>query len=158
MKTIIIFTGKTTDREIATLVERYAERIKHYIQFDIAVTPDIKHTAKLTEAQICQAEGENIAKLLAPRDHIILLDEHGDEMRSVDFAAWVRKKWCNSAAKRIVFIVGGPYGFSEQIKKLSHESISLSRMTFSHQMARVIIAEQLYRALTILNGEPYHHE
>ena len=168
MKTLLILVGKTTDKSVAKLTEDYISRIGHYIQFEVNVIPDLKNTSKLTEAQIKTAEGENIMKLLRPGDHCIvssmehnavmrLLDEHGKEYRSVDFATKLNKLWSNSA-RRIVFIIGGPYGFSQKPVDAANESISLSKMTFSHQMVRLIFVEQLYRALTILNHEPYHHE
>ncbi len=157
MKTLLILVGKTTDKSVAKLTENYISRIGHYIQFEVNVIPDLKNTSKLTEAQIKTAEGENIMKLLRPGDHVILLDEHGKEYRSVDFATKLNKLWSNSA-RRIVFIIGGPYGFSQKPVDAANESISLSKMTFSHQMVRLIFVEQLYRALTILNHEPYHHE
>ena len=157
MKTILILVGKTTDKCVAKLTEEYISRIAHYIHFEVNVVPDLKNTSKLTEAQIRTSEGDGIIKQLRPGDHVILLDEHGTEFRSVDFAAKLNKLW-NSSARRIVFIIGGPYGFSQKAKDAAKESISLSKMTFSHQMVRLVFAEQLYRALTILNNEPYHHE
>lgn len=158
MQTLLILTGKTADKDIDKLTSKYVDRIKHYIQFDVAVVPDLKNTAKLTTAQINQAEGTGIQKFLRPGDHVILLDEHGAEMSSVKFSEKLNKFWTYGAPRRLVFIIGGPYGFSPEVQSLANEKISLSQMTFSHQMVRMIFAEQLYRALTILNNEPYHHE
>lgn len=158
MKTLLIFTGKTADRDIAKLTDRYLERIGHYIQVSVGVVPDLKNTAKLTEAQVSEAEGTGILKLLRHDDHVVLLDEHGKEYRSVEFAARMGKLFASCGGRRLVFVIGGPYGFSPQVQAVAAECLSLSRMTFSHQMVRLIFAEQLYRALTILRGEPYHHE
>lgn len=124
--------------------------------FDIITIPELKNTKNITEEQQKQAEGELIMKQLIPSDTVVLLDEHGHEHRSVEFAAWLERK--RNTARRLVFVIGGPYGFSESLYKRADEKISLSRMTFSHQMVRLIFTEQLYRACTIIKGEPYHHE
>ena len=155
MKTLLILVGKTTDKSVAKLTEDYISRIGHYIQFEVNVIPDLKNTSKLTEAQIKTAEGENIMKLLRPGDHVILLDEHGKEYRSVDFATKLNKLWSNSA-RRIVFIIGGPYGFSQKPVDAANESISLSKMTFTHRFARILLLEQIYRAENIAAGGKYH--
>lgn len=158
MKTLLIFTGKTADKEIHKLVERYIGRINHYLQFEIAVVPDIRNAQKLSEAQVKQIEGEGIVKLLRDGDHVVLLDEHGDMMRSIGFAQKFNKLMTSAPARRLVFVTGGPYGFSPQVYARANARMSLSPMTFSHQMVRLVFVEQLYRALTIINHQPYHHE
>lgn len=157
MKLLLLLVGKTVDKRFADIINEYASRINHYIGFDIITIPELKNTKSLSEQQQKQAEGECILKQLQPGDHIVLLDEHGKEFRSVEFSDWMTKKM-NTVSKRLVFIIGGPYGFSKDIYDRSNEKISLSRMTFSHQMVRMIFTEQLYRAMTIMKGEPYHHE
>lgn len=158
MKTLLIFTGKTADKDIAKLTDRYLERIGHYIQISVGVVPDLKNTAKLSEAQVNEAEGVGILKLLKPDDYVVLLDERGKEYRSVELAARLNKLFTSQGNRRLVFIIGGPYGFSPQVQAVATGRLSLSKMTFSHQMVRLIFAEQLYRAMTILHNEPYHHE
>lgn len=157
MKLLLLLVGKTVDKRFADIINEYASRINHYIGFDIITIPELKNTKSLSEQQQKQSEGECILKQLQPGDHIVLLDEHGKEFRSVEFSDWMTKKM-NTVSKRLVFIIGGPYGFSKDIYDRSNEKISLSRMTFSHQMVRMIFTEQLYRAMTIMKGEPYHHE
>lgn len=158
MKTLLIFTGKTADKDIAKLTDRYLERIGHYMQISVGVVPDLKNTAKLSEAQVNEAEGAGILKLLKPDDYVVLLDERGKEYRSVELAARLNKLFTSQGNRRLVFIIGGPYGFSPQVQAVATGRLSLSKMTFSHQMVRLIFAEQLYRAMTILHNEPYHHE
>ena len=157
MKTILLQVGKTVNKHFQAGINDYAERIGHYMPFDIVTIPELKNTKSLTEEQQKQAEGELILKQLQSSDAVVLLDEHGKERRSVDFAAWLQKRM-NAGAKRMVFIVGGPYGFDPSIHALAKEEVSLSQMTFSHQLIRLLFVEQLYRAHTILRGEPYHHE
>lgn len=157
MKTILIVVGKTTDKHFEAGIKDYVSRINHYIPFSIEVVPTPKATRSLTEGEQKEKEGEIIQKILQPGDHIVLLDEHGAERRSLEFAAWMQKKM-NMGLRRLVFIVGGPYGFSPDIHKLANEEISLSQMTLSHQMIRLLFTEQIYRAMTIINNEPYHHE
>ena len=146
MKTIFIVIGKTTDKHIDTLTQEYLKRINHYMPFEI-LSQDVQK----------EQEAELLKKNLQPGDYVVLLDEHGKERRSIDFASWMQKRIASSP-RRMVFVVGGPYGFAPQIHKLAQEEISLSQMTFSHQMIRLLFVEQVYRAMTILNGEPYHHE
>jgi 23S rRNA (pseudouridine1915-N3)-methyltransferase len=134
----------------------YSERIGHYMPFSITTIPELKNTKSLTEEQQKQAEGEQILKLIQPSDTVVLLDEHGHEYRSVELASWLEQK--RNTARRLVFVIGGPYGFSQAVYTRANEKISLSKMTFSHQMVRLIFTEQLYRACTIIKGEPYHHE
>ena len=156
MKTILLMVGKTTSSNFIASINDYLERIKHYIPFEINTIPEIKNTKNLTEEQQKEREGDLILKNILPSDTVVLLDEHGKEMRSIDFAKWTEMK--RNDAKRLVFVIGGPYGFSKDIYSRANEKISLSRMTFSHQMVRLIFVEQIYRACTIIKGEPYHHE
>jgi 23S rRNA (pseudouridine1915-N3)-methyltransferase len=156
MKTELILVGKTVSKEFQKLIADYSERITHYMPFGITVIPELKNTKSLSEEQQKTAEGEQILKLLQPSDTVVLLDEHGREPRSIELAQWLEKK--QTVARRLVFIIGGPYGFSDAIYKRANEKISLSKMTFSHQLVRLIFAEQLYRACTINKNEPYHHE
>ncbi|MBO5135600.1 MAG: 23S rRNA (pseudouridine(1915)-N(3))-methyltransferase RlmH [Bacteroidaceae bacterium] len=157
MKIVFVVVGRTTDKHVEALIADYAERVKHYVPFEIEVIPELKNTKNLTVEQQKEREGEFIRKQLRDGDYVILLDEHGREFRSVEFASHLQTLY-SYQARRLVFIVGGPYGFAKCIYDLSQEKLSLSRMTFSHQMVRLFFVEQLYRALTILRGEPYHHE
>lgn len=157
MKTILLVVGKTTDPNIIKLIDEYVGRINHYMPFSIEVIPELKGAKNLSTDQQKEREAELLQKALQPGDHIVLLDEHGRERRSMEFAQWMQKRMA-SGPRRLVFVVGGPYGFAPQIHKMAAEEISLSLMTFSHQMIRLLFTEQIYRAMTILNGEPYHHE
>ena len=157
MKTVFLVIGKTTDKRIATLTDEYIQRIGHYMPFEMQVIPELRNAKSLSQEQQKAEEAELLKKALQTGDHIVLLDEHGKERRSMDFAQWMQKRMASSP-RRLVFIVGGPYGFAPQIHKMAQEEISLSLMTFSHQMIRLLFVEQIYRAMTILNGEPYHHE
>ncbi|MCQ2197197.1 MAG: 23S rRNA (pseudouridine(1915)-N(3))-methyltransferase RlmH [Bacteroidaceae bacterium] len=157
MKTLLLVVGKTTDPHIIKLIDEYVSRINHYMPFSIEVIPELKAAKNLSTDQQKDKEAELIQKILQPGDYIVLLDEHGKERRSVEFANWMQKRMA-SGPRRLVFVVGGPYGFAPQIHKMGNEEISLSLMTFSHQMIRLLFTEQIYRAMTILNGEPYHHE
>ncbi len=156
MKTILLQVGKTTDKRFAAIVDDYAARISHYMPFDIVTIPELKNTKGLSEAQQKLAEGELILRQVQPTDTVVLLDEHGTEMRSVDFAQWLERQ--RATARRLVFVIGGPYGFSPAVYQRADQQQSLSQMTFSHQMVRLTFTEQLYRACTIIKGEPYHHE
>ena len=153
----LIVIGKTDSQEVAALVETYARRVNRYCRFAITTLPDVRDTRKLTARQQSAAEGAAILRQLADGDFVALLDERGEEMRSVEFALWMQKRM-NSGVKRLVLVIGGPYGFSDEVYARADARLSLSRMTFSHQIVRAIFAEQLYRAFTILNNEPYHHE
>ena len=157
MKGVLIVVGKTTDKRFEAITQEYIERIRHYIPFTVEVIPELKNTKGLSQDEQKKREGELIQKNLQPGDYVVLLDEHGSERSSMDFASWMQKKMV-AGPKRLVFIVGGPYGFSDAIHQKGNEEISLSRMTLSHQMIRMFFVEQIYRAMTILNGEPYHHE
>ena len=151
-----MMVGKTTDKNFVALIDEYVNRVGHYMPFSLTVIPELKATRNLTEEQQRQAEGEQILKLLQPGDTVVLLDEHGQELRSVELARWVEQK--RQTARRLVFVIGGPYGFSPAVYARANEQLSLSRLTFSHQMVRLVFVEQLYRACTIIKGEPYHHE
>lgn len=157
MRTILLAVGRTAGKHYIAAIDDYTQRLKHYLAFDVEVIPELKNAKSLSQAQQKEKEGELIRKALKPGDFIVLLDEGGKEYRSADFADWMEKKLAN-VTKRLVFIIGGPYGFSPGIYDAAHEKLSLSQMTFSHQMVRLVFVEQLYRAMTILNGEPYHHE
>ena len=156
MKTALILVGKTNDTHLQAIINDYAERITHYMPFEIIVIPELKNTKSLSEEQQKVREGELIMKQLTAQDTVILLDERGKQYRSLDFAKWIEKQ--QLTARRLVFVIGGPYGFSPAIYDRSNGKISLSAMTFSHQLVRTIFTEQLYRACTIIKGEPYHHE
>ena len=157
MRATLILVGKTVNKHFVELIDDYAGRVKHYIGFDITVSPELKNTKNLSTEQQKQQEGELILKQLQGGDHMVLLDEHGKEMRSVEFSAYMEQKM-QTVSKRLVFVIGGPYGFSQDVYARANEKMSLSKMTFSHQMVRLIFVEQLYRAMTIMRGEPYHHE
>lgn len=157
MKTLFIVIGKTVDQHLELLIQEYVRRISHYITFEIEVIPDLKNTKNLSFEQQKKREGELLLKVLRSTDTLVLLDEHGKEFRSVEFARYMTNKLSNTN-RRLVFVIGGAYGFDQKIYDLAHEKISLSKMTFSHQMIRLLFVEQLYRAMTIIKGEPYHHE
>lgn len=156
MKTTLILVGKTTNKHITACINDYVERIGHYMPFELITIPELKNTKNLGEEQQKEREGELILRKIQSQDILVLLDEHGQEFRSIDFASWIQKK--QQSVRRLVFVIGGPYGFSSAVYQRGNEKISLSKMTFSHQMVRMIFAEQLYRACTIIKGEPYHHE
>ena len=152
----LLCVGKTDSKEISSLLEDYEKRLRHYIRFERIELPDVKRK-NLSPAQQKSAEAELLLKKLSPPDQVILLDEKGKEFRSVEWSAQLESKMIHGT-KRLVFLVGGPYGFDEQIYQRADSKISLSRMTFSHQMVRLFFVEQLYRAFTIIRNEPYHHE
>lgn len=153
----LIVVGKTDMKEVAALVDMYTKRINLYNKFNITYLPDIRNSKNLSEAQQKTAEGDAILRLIDDSDRVVLLDEKGAEFRSVEYAEWLQKRM-NSGIKRLVFVIGGPYGFSEAVYARSNEKISLSKMTFSHQIIRAIFTEQLYRAFSIIHNSPYHHE
>ncbi len=157
MKVALVLVGKTVNKHFVELIDEYAGRVKHYIGFDIITIPELKNTKSLSADQQKQQEGELILKQMQAGDHVVLLDEHGKEFRSVEFSSYMEQKM-QTVNKRLVFVIGGPYGFSPDVYAKANEKISLSKMTFSHQMVRLIFVEQLYRAMTIMRGEPYHHE
>ena len=157
MKTTLLVVGRTVEQHYITAINDYIQRTKRSITFDMEVIPELKNTKSLSMEVQKEKEGELILKALQPGDVVVLLDEHGKEMRSLEFAEYMKRKM-NTVNKRLVFVIGGPYGFSEKVYQAAHEKISMSKMTFSHQMIRLIFVEQIYRAMTILNGGPYHHE
>ncbi len=156
MKTVLILVGKTNGKLFAAGIDDYVGRINHYMPMSVVTIPELKSTKNLSQEQQKEMEGRLIMDQLQPSDTVVLLDEHGKEPRSVELAQWLEHK--RQTARRLVFVIGGPYGFSQQVYSRANEQLSLSRMTFSHQMVRLIFAEQLYRACTIIQGEPYHHE
>ena len=157
MKFTLLVVGRTVEKHYITAINDYAERTKHYISFDIEVIPELKNTKSLSMEQQKEKEGELILKALQPGDVPVLLDEHGKEFRSIEFAAWIERKM-HTVSKRLVFIIGGPYGFSPAVYAAAQEKISLSKMSFSHQRIRLFFVDQLYSARTLLNNGPYHHE
>lgn len=156
MKITLLLTGKTVDSRLISLIDDYRQRLIHYVPFEIVVLPDLKNAKSLTEDQIKSAEGEAILRFLTPAMDVLLLDEHGKQYRSIEFADFLQRKM--SAGRDLVLVIGGPYGFSPAVYERANGKISFSLMTFSHQMIRLMAIEQIYRAMTILRGEPYHHE
>jgi 23S rRNA (pseudouridine1915-N3)-methyltransferase len=156
MKITLLVVGKTTDIHIDSLIQEYLKRLTHYVPFALQVIPEIKNTKALTPEQQKQAEGDLILRIVAPNTKMILLDEHGKEFRSIEYAEYLQKVMLSG--QDMVVVVGGPYGFSDAVYQRANGKISLSKMTFSHQMVRLFFVEQTYRAMTILRGEPYHHE
>ena len=157
MKIVLAVVGKTTTGYLTQGIDEYTRRLSHYVPFEIAYVGDAKNTRNLSEEQQKQNEGKSILAMLDKSDHVVLLDEHGKEYTSIEFSQQVQK-FMSSGTKRVVLVVGGPYGFSQEVYDRANGKISLSRMTFSHEMIRLIFTEQLYRAFTILRHEPYHHE
>ncbi|WP_207429657.1 23S rRNA (pseudouridine(1915)-N(3))-methyltransferase RlmH [Pedobacter sp. SYSU D00535] len=157
MKITLLVLGKTEDKYLKEGIEKYLKRLKHYIRFELVEVPELKNTKNLTEDQQKAKEAELLLRHISTNDHIVLLDETGDEFSSSQFSAFINKKMLGSV-QHLIFIVGGPYGFDAAIYGISKGKLSLSKMTFSHQMVRLFFVEQLYRAFTILKGEPYHHE
>ena len=157
MKILVLAIGKTDEQWVQEALLKYCKRLPHYIPFEFEVILDLKNTKNLSEAQQKEKEGALILKKLKPTDEVFLLDEKGKEYRSVEFAKYLQHQM-NSRVKRLVFIIGGPYGFSLELYAKAKGKLALSKMTFSHQMIRPFFLEQLYRAMTILKNEPYHHE
>ncbi|MFM2290456.1 MAG: hypothetical protein RIS29_269 [Bacteroidota bacterium] len=157
MKIILLVVGKSTDSNLIKLQEEYQNRLKYYIPFEMQVIPELKNTKNLSISEQTEKEADLILKQLENSDEVVLLDEKGKQYSSMGFSEFLSKKMLASH-KRMIFVVGGPYGFSERVYQRANGKISLSSMTFSHQMIRVIFVEQVYRAMTILKGEPYHHE
>jgi len=153
----LIAIGKTDQKSLQALIEDYQKRLSFYIKFELEIIPDIKNVKNLSEQQQKEKEGELILAKLAATDQLMLLDENGKSFSSVAFATELQKKM-NAGIKTLVFVIGGPYGFSEEVYKKANGKISLSAMTFSHQMVRLFFIEQLYRGFTILRNEPYHHQ
>lgn len=157
MKIKLLVVGKTDDKNLNQLIELYQNRLKHYVKFEIEIIPDIKNAKNLSEAQQKEKEGDLILSKLQNTDQLILLDDKGKHYTSIEFSSFLQKKM-NSGIKQLVLVIGGPYGFSEAVYKKAGGKLSLSKMTFSHQMIRLFIVEQIYRGFTILRNEPYHHE
>ena len=157
MKITLLTVGKTDKDWVKQGLDIYMSRLKHYIPFSIVEIPELKNVSALSKDQIKSKEGELILKNIRPTDDVILLDEHGKEYTSVELARTIQDK-ISYAGKDIVYVIGGAYGFSETVYQRANSKLSLSRMTFSHQMVRTIFVEQIYRAFTIIRGEPYHHE
>ncbi|WP_036154991.1 23S rRNA (pseudouridine(1915)-N(3))-methyltransferase RlmH [Maribacter forsetii] len=153
----LLAIGKTDSKQLQELIAVYQKRLQHYVNFEIELIPDLKKTKNLSEDQQKDKEGELILKRLSTTDVLILFDEKGKQYTSVEFSTFLQKKM-NSGIKQVVFLIGGPYGFSNEIYAKASGKISLSKMTFSHQMVRLFITEQVYRAFTILKNEPYHHQ
>ncbi len=153
----LLAIGKTDNNQLQSLIDDYQKRLGHYISFDFEIIPDLKNTKHLSESLQKQKEGELILSKLKPSDVLILLDENGKQYDSIAFANYLQKHM-NSGIKQLVLTIGGPYGFSENIYKKAQAKLSLSKMTFSHQMIRLFVIEQLYRGFTILKNEPYHHK
>ncbi|MDL2243270.1 23S rRNA (pseudouridine(1915)-N(3))-methyltransferase RlmH [Bacteroidales bacterium OttesenSCG-928-J19] len=157
MKIQLLVIGKTNQDFVQKGMDEFCGRIKHYLPFELEVIPDLKNTKSLSFEQQKEKEGELILKSLRTDDFVVLLDENGKEFTSLQFASYLEKKM-QTVPKRLVFIIGGPYGFSQKIYETAREKVSLSRMTFSHQLIRLIFVEQIYRGLSIINNEPYHHQ
>jgi 23S rRNA (pseudouridine1915-N3)-methyltransferase len=157
MKIRLLLIGKTEEDFLKTGIREYETRIKRYIPFELVEIPALKNAATLSKVEQVQKESELFGKYIQPGEIVVLLDERGKEMRSVEFASFLNKQFI-TGSKTLSFLVGGPFGFDAQLKKQASFILSLSKMTFSHQMVRLFFTEQLYRALTILRGESYHHE
>ena len=157
MKIKLIAVGKTDNSFLQQLINTYQNRLKHYIGFEFVIIPDIKNSKNLSEAQQREVEGRAILNSLVSSDQLLLFDENGKTYNSIAFSAFLQKKML-SGCKQLVFVIGGPYGFSDAVYKRANGKIALSAMTFSHQMVRLFAVEQLYRAFTILKNEPYHHK
>lgn len=156
MEVLLIMVGKTHKTYMSEGISEYQKKLKHYLKFSMEVIPDIKNTGSLTPLQQNTKEGEAILSKIKSEDYLILLDEKGKQHTSEEWSEYLQKKF-NSNPKRLIFLIGGAYGFSEEVYKRANDKVSLSKMTFSHQMVRMFFIEQLYRAMTILKGEPYHH-
>lgn len=157
MKIELAVIGKTSIGYLKQGIDEYIKRLKHYVPFEIKYIDDIKNTKNISEDQQKRTEGTKILSLLDKSDFVVLLDEHGKEYTSVQYSSYIQKRML-SGAKKVVFVIGGPYGFSQEVYDRANDKISFSKMTFNHEMIRLIFTEQLYRAYTIINHEPYHHE
>ncbi|WP_184545849.1 23S rRNA (pseudouridine(1915)-N(3))-methyltransferase RlmH [Mucilaginibacter sp. FT3.2] len=157
MKITFLTVGKTEDAYLKEGIDKYVKRLKHYTKLELVEINELKNTKALTADQQKSKEAELILKKITPLDFVILMDEKGSEYTSTQFAAYINKKEISTSAN-LIFIIGGPYGFDTSVYQRANDKISLSRMTFSHQMVRLFFVEQLYRAYTIMKGEPYHHE
>lgn len=157
MKIVFLLTGRTTEEYIIKGIEDYSARIRKFSAFEINALRDLKNTGSMPPAVQKEKEGERILQFISPGDYVVLLDERGIQFRSIELAGWLAERLMTTA-KRIVFVAGGPWGFSDGVKGRADTSLSLSRLTFSHQLVRLLFLEQLYRAFTIIRGVPYHHE
>lgn len=157
MKIELAVIGKTSIGYLKQGIDEYIKRLKHYVPFEIKYINDIKNTKNISEDQQKRTEGAKILSLLDKSDFVVLLDEHGKEYTSMQYSNYIQKRML-SGAKKVVFVIGGPYGFSQEVYDRANDKISFSKMTFNHEMIRLIFTEQLYRAYTIINHEPYHHE
>ncbi|HLV40608.1 23S rRNA (pseudouridine(1915)-N(3))-methyltransferase RlmH [Xanthomarina sp.] len=157
MQIKLLAIGKTDNKQLQALMDDYQKRLGFYVKFELEIVPDLKNTKNLSEEQQKQKEGELILNKLQAQDVLILLDENGKQYSSVGFSEYLQKHM-NSGIKQLVFVIGGPYGFSKDLYDKAHGKLSLSKMTFSHQMIRLFVIEQLYRGFTILKNEPYHHQ
>ncbi|MDT0607222.1 23S rRNA (pseudouridine(1915)-N(3))-methyltransferase RlmH [Croceitalea rosinachiae] len=153
----LIAIGKTDSTELQYLISNYSSRLRHYVKFELVIIPDLKKSKNLSETEQKRKEGEALLKLVSPSDALVLLDEKGKQFTSIEFSQLLQKRM-NSGLKNLILVIGGPYGFSEEVYKRATQKIGLSKMTFSHQMVRLFIIEQLYRGFTILKNEPYHHQ
>ncbi|MBR0196371.1 MAG: 23S rRNA (pseudouridine(1915)-N(3))-methyltransferase RlmH [Paludibacteraceae bacterium] len=156
MKIHLFMIGTTSDPRLQSLIDEYQQRLKHYVPFELVVIPDVKNAKSLSQEQLKTAEGEALLSRLTPSMDVILMDEHGKEFRSIEYADFLQKKM--SSGKDLALVIGGAYGFSPAVYARANGKLSLSQMTFSHQMIRIMAIEQIYRAMTILRNEPYHHE
>lgn len=157
MKIELAVIGKTSIGYLKQGIDEYIKRLKHYVPFEIKYIDDIKNTKNISEDQQKRTEGTKILSLLDKSDFVVLLDEHGKEYTSMQYSSYIQKRML-SGTKKVVFVIGGPYGFSQEVYDRANDKISFSKMTFNHEMIRLIFTEQLYRAYTIINHEPYHHE
>lgn len=153
----LLFTGKTDSRALASLIAEYQKRLSRFVRIEIEELPDIKNRKTLSEEEQKNEEGQALLAAIAPQDIVVLLDEKGKMPTSIELSKWIEQKQIQ-VPRKLVFIVGGPYGFSPEVYKAAHEKLSLSKLTFSHQMVRLFLVEQLYRAYTIIHNHPYHHE
>ena len=157
MKIKLLAIGKTDDKNLQLLIQKYESRLKHYIKFELEIIPDLKNAKNLSETEQKDREGELILSRISGSDQLILLDDKGESYNSMGFSKFMQKKM-NAGVKQLVLVIGGPYGFSETVYQKAQGKLSFSKMTFSHQMIRLFVVEQIYRAFTILRNEPYHHE
>ncbi len=157
MEIELLAVGKTTIRFVIDGIEEYTRRLKHYIPYSIRTIPDIKNTSKMDQAKQKEEEGKKILEAVSNSDYVVLLDERGKQYSSMEFSAFIEKQMV-AGRRKVIFVVGGPYGFSKAVYDRADSLLSLSKMTFNHEMVRLFFTEQVYRAMTITRGEPYHHE
>ena len=157
MKIKLLAIGKTDDKNLQQLIQKYEKRLKHYVKFELEIIPDLKNVKNLSETEQKEKEGDLILARVGATDQLLLLDDKGESYSSIGFSKFMQKKM-NAGIRQLVLVIGGPYGFSEAVYKKAQGQLSFSKMTFSHQMIRLFVVEQIYRAFTILRNEPYHHE